>query len=268
MLSEEAQRLALQRIRLELRERVSPFSREIAQIKAYHASFGALQSSATGQAILDAIAREYEIRVFKSWGVLARVLDAETNEVDAATIARLQDIIEQELTAHEDDLKQQYATVYSNTPMPSWPALTDLRGPATAKVASEIEISVRAVNRGRMLGSGATLHFYQPVGVVQTGSHATATVSQMLDPAARAALTRALDVIETLSGPALPERTKAELAVVVRDARSELQSEKPNGPRLTGALLGLAATIQTLGSAKDAYLLLKAAATLIGIALP
>ena len=55
---------------------------------------------------------------------------------------------------------------------------------------------------------------------------------------------------------------------VIVDARSELAKPQPNALRMRGALTGIATTIQTLGAAAPAYVLLKGALALLGVHLP
>lgn len=118
--------------------------------------------------------------------------------------------------------------------------------------------------------SASMYHFHSPVGVVQTGPGATASVVQALGAEDREALLHALRVVgEALSAvKELPGSSKEEVLQLVEEGRTEIQKARPNGMRLGAVLSAVATAIQTAGSLQPAYQALKTALLPLGILLP
>ncbi len=66
----------------------------------------------------------------------------------------------------------------------------------------------------------------------------------------------------------IADEQRRQILQVAQEVVSESKSTSPNLVRVRGALIGVATAVQTLGSARDAYELIKSAATLLGIRLP
>lgn len=118
--------------------------------------------------------------------------------------------------------------------------------------------------------AASMFHFHSPVGVVQTGPGATASVVQALGAEHRGALLHALRLVgEALSAmKELPGSSKEEVLELVEEGRTEIQKPRPNGIRLGAVLSAVAAAIQTAGSLQPAYQALKTVLVRLGIPLP
>lgn len=120
----------------------------------------------------------------------------------------------------------------------------------------------RATSEG---GTAPVMNFHGPVGTVQTGTFATAHV--LLSGHDRERLTQALanlaQAIER-NTEVLAEQ-KRQAAELVTDAVSAVKAQEPNPPKITGLLGGLAQTIQTVASLRDAWTLVRDAAIAAGL---
>lgn len=114
------------------------------------------------------------------------------------------------------------------------------------------------------------LNNYGTVGSVQAGAHAVANVVQNLGANGRASLATALqqfkDAIEI--EPSLTEPERQKLLGIAQECTSEISSESPDDTKLLQIFNVLGTTIQSLASAPDAYLVLKASFLVFGIDLP
>ena len=110
--------------------------------------------------------------------------------------------------------------------------------------------------------------FYAPIGVVQTGAGATASVQQTLGATDREIILHALQAVEQAIAPAtaLAPTDRTQITDVVVELRDELTRPQPNLLRLRSGLVDIATPIQTLGAA--AYQLVKGALALLGVRLP
>ena len=118
--------------------------------------------------------------------------------------------------------------------------------------------------------SRGVYNFYSPVGSVQTGPNAVATVVQNLGSQDREALLQALDVVKRALGTieGLPGSLKGEIIELVTEAQTETAKERPNGTRLQSILTAIATAIQTVGSLQPAYQVFKTALLPFGMFLP
>lgn len=272
MLSDELIQLAATRIQIELAERQERFGQEIQQLVSEMILQGLGRSGAMLERIGQAIAREFDIRAMLAWQVLSRVMSGQSLSFDAMLNRQVKQQIETHLDAECQDLATQYQWTINLIPIAGGlPPFNDIRAKAVAKIESEVDISLRAV--GRQQGSVnalTTVNIYQPYGIVQMGSGSVANFTQQFDHTARQQLASALDAMERSIEKAheLSDAGRSQIQEVVREIHAEVSQLSPNVPRLRGLLIGVATTIQTLGSAASAYALLKAAAALIGVYLP
>lgn len=111
---------------------------------------------------------------------------------------------------------------------------------------------------------------YGNVGSVQAGANTVANVVQNLGANGRASLSTALqqfkDAIEI--EPSLTEPERQKLLEIAQEYTSEISSESPDDTKLHKIFDVLGTTIQSLASAPDAYLVLKASFLVFGIGLP
>ena len=175
--------------------------------------------------------------------------------------------------AESQDLQEHYTRVVTIARFggDSQQTLLTMRSRALERAASEIDYAILEATRTRSEGENtANFAFYAPVGAVLSGPGSTATVHMSLGPAERETVVKALVAIEQAVGASaeVAPLDREQIAEVVTDLKDEIQKEKPNAVKLRGGLSALATTIQTMGSAKGAYELLKAGATLFGLHLP
>jgi hypothetical protein len=139
---------------------------------------------------------------------------------------------------------------------------------AVEQVAAEIDFAILEATKTQPADAqSATFNIYAPVGFVQTGPGATASVQQNIAAPDREAILRALQAVEqAVAGLAPTERTQ--ITEEAGELKKELAKPQPNFLRLRSGLLGIATTIQTLGSAAAAYQLVKGALALLGAHLP
>jgi hypothetical protein len=143
-----------------------------------------------------------------------------------------------------------------------------MRSKALEWVGSEIDFDIAAAVSAQASQSGTTTFniYGGQVGAIQTGPGATATVNQ----SDVVQILRALqEVRRAVQGTtAIPEVEKVQIVEVVDAAVTEAQKATPNRLALRSLLSGVATSVQTLGAAGPAYVLLKGALALLGVNLP
>lgn len=181
--------------------------------------------------------------------------------------------VERALDAESSDLLHHYHEAKRISGAVNQPSdeLHQLRLRALEKAGAQIDFAILEATGRQPAGTQtATFNFYAPIGVVQAGAGSTVTVQQQIDSMGRDTILRALEVVQealpAASGLATVDR--AQLDEVIVEVRSELAKPEPNTLRVRGALTGIATTIQTLGAAAPAYVLLKGALALLGVHLP
>ena len=68
-------------------------------------------------------------------------------------------------------------------------------------------------------------------------------------------------------GPSPESQERSQALSLVAEAEEETEKDQPNHVKLRGMLSGIAATVRTLGSAREAFEALKAAGALLGLSL-
>ncbi|MEW6337800.1 MAG: hypothetical protein AB1625_10440 [Acidobacteriota bacterium] len=151
----------------------------------------------------------------------------------------------------------------------SLPGLRPELDAALASVDAEIALFAgwrkRAGANSGGLARSTTYNFYSPIGLVVTGEHAQVAVQHIAEH--RAAILGALDQVRELVSQSTEGQT-SQIIEVVSELADEVNKEQPNPIKVSGALAGVASSIQTLASLQPAYEILKSAASLIGIQLP
>jgi hypothetical protein len=188
--------------------------------------------------------------------------------VDRQLGEALKDFVSQQLKAGCGDLRS------VRDDLAGWAIMSidpfeELEKPGIEKVMSEIDISLLAAGRQSAQGlPGTTVNIYQPYGIVQTGANSTASFA--VNAEHKAAALKALNAVDEAlaDAPDGQDVQVAETRELVADAREELSKPSPNMLRVRSSLSGIAVTVQTLGSAAQAYALLKGAAALLGVHLP
>ena len=181
--------------------------------------------------------------------------------------------IEHALEADSQDLPAKMEETQRITGNVSGPSpqqfLITARARALEKAASEIDYAILEATSKHARGpDAATFNFYGTVGAVMAGPGATANVTITADQ--RQTIIGALNAVQEAVTHAheLAPAQRTQVAELVAEATAEAQKEQPNALKLRAVLGGIGMTIMTLGSAHEAYNLLKAAAALIGLRLP
>lgn len=143
----------------------------------------------------------------------------------------------------------------------------EARERALQVVQSEIEMFLSSL---QPVSVSTVQHIYNaPVGAVQTGPGATATVNQNIGSVQARELHGALEEIRTsVLENSQDEATREELLALIDQAQGELAQQKPRKLTLTGMIMGITTGIQTIPNIGPAYAAFKAAASQIGIPLP
>ena len=146
--------------------------------------------------------------------------------------------------------------------------ISELIAPALERVNNEIDYAlVAAQGQDESQGVRPIVNVYQSQGIVQTGAHSIASLSIAFGPDEKRQLVEALNSARTsLERDPSPESQERSQALLLLDeAEEEIEQDQPNHVKLRGMLSGIAATVQTLGSARDAFEALKAAGALLGL---
>ena len=145
----------------------------------------------------------------------------------------------------------------------------DVRDHELARHEAEIDHYVTTLETARARGtqSSAAYIVHGNVGAIVSGTGATATVVQNINPDQGDALVKALEAVkEAISGaPELIDTDRQELLELADEAAAEVSKEKPNGRRLAVILQSLAAAVQGIASGPAAYEVLRSAARAIGL---
>ena len=106
------------------------------------------------------------------------------------------------------------------------------------------------------------------VGVIQTGMYAVANVS--LSTEDRARMAEALERLrrEIASSAEIGAAERESATEVVGDTLDALKAERPNTAKIAGLLGGIAITIQTVASLREAWSVVRDAAVAIGVLEP
>lgn len=253
---------------MDLADRKDSFRRRVIRIKEDIAGRGLIGSSIAYQALVDEVRDELRIRAMMAWEVLARVLSSAPLPVDPALTDSVKQILRESWSSNIDDVTAAFEDAATfGRGHAGLPSIEDYKSQALGRALSEVDL---ALMRSAALPAGTTVNIYQPIGIVQTGSGASASMALSIGEVERHRIKEALGAIreELVMDDLASDQPKGEALELISDIEAELARPEPNHGRVQGALSGLASTIQTLGSASAAYQLLKGAAALVGVTLP
>lgn len=263
--------IATNRIRIEYRDRERSLRADVEKIKGEMVKRGVLHSGMTVSAIRNVVRREYEVRGMLAWEIIARVMSGLTPTENSKELeSRVKQVVADRLAKDCPDLIKEYDFI-DRIGVGSKQPIDELRQEALDKVYSEIDIAFLHLKRSHdQSGGGTVVNIYQPLGIVQTGPGANASLSQHFRIEEREALASALErVLEVVSfAEELSPNERKNLAEVVSDGIEEARKPDPNMLKLRMSVGGAATAVQTLGSASAAYQAVKSAAALVGIPLP
>jgi hypothetical protein len=264
-------------IQVQLEELLQQLSRDLELIRNEMTMRGMGRSGAIVAKIHERCAREVEIRARIVWLALQKAFLATGVQPSESLAEDLKREVEKHLSPGLPVLNQVVTKEAELMRIPHPPSpLSDALSRALRKVGVEIDLFVQSlVSRGAAVReqgvpSSTTLVFQAPVGAVQTGPGATASVVQVLAAEDREALLQALRFVgeSLVTVEKLPGSSKDEVLELVKEVGVEVQKPKPNGIRLRSILSAIATAIQTTASLQPAYQALKAALLPLGILLP
>lgn len=259
--------LARRRIVAEIETRERAFGGERAKLRARFAGYGTPSSSRQFVAMLELCADEADRRAQMAWQALREVV--ETAQVSPT------DVLAGDLKAAFDEITPLYglrghikADRFPDLQKQHLVQLDRAIDAARAKVHAHVDLFVLRLRQRPAAETAAAITFNAPVGIVQTGANAVAVLH--LGDRERGAIARAL---EQLRGDvrALGRVEGADLGEIIDltdEVQAELEKPQPNRLRVGAVLGGIATAIQTTASLRPAYDVLKAAAALVGVALP
>ena len=278
MLNLKVTELARNMIQVQFDERRKQLRQDIMRVKNEIAIRGMLRSSMTLSRICDLYINEIQIRASIVLKVFIRILSTEvypSEELASDLKSEMEKYLFDILSELNKDLHKTVGSIKSVVTDEQVDKLLDSAyGHALKKIGTEIELFVLSLSRakereGQSGSSQAIYNFYSPVGAVQTGPGATATVTQNLNSENREALLYALDDIKKyLESEENLDFPKEEILELVDESCVELKKPNPNGMRLRAVLTTVAITIQTVGSLQQAYQVVKSALSLFGVYLP
>lgn len=279
MINQEVKWIARERVELEVAEQTARLNEEIEHIKEEMHARGLHSSGMTLKRITEACVYAVRNRAHLVWQTYFRFLTITGISYSNTLTNELKDLVSGHLPEELEDLKgyvKQNADLigFSNLFDSMAPELDSARVAVLAKIGTEIDLFVHALRRQQEVKVGGeaptVFNIYSPVGSIQTGSYATANVSQNLDADVRAELSKALSQISTmLAGSNIVlQQPKAEIVELVDDGQKELKKNSPNLTKLRSLLSAVGSAIQTVPSMKPAYETLKQALTFLGISLP
>lgn len=266
----ETREVIEQRARIDLQDRVETLAMAVRQIHETMSSRGVLASGMTIKQVRDAVRGEARVRANLIWHAVARGLTAAHTPLTGELASKVRVLVRAIFEAHTDDLEDHLSTADRIVGRESDQGVSDLLASALERIDSEIDYALLAA-RGReeSLRPGAVVNVYQSQGIVQTGAHSIANLSMAFGPDEKRQLVEVLRVARTSleKNPRLESQERLQTLALVTEAEEEIEADQPNHVKLRGMLSGIAATIQTLGSAGNALEALKAAGALLGLSL-
>ena len=241
VLDEKLIELVDRMIRVQFKEREEQLQRDIELVQSKLVLDGHGRSGAITQGVYDLCAHDVELRAQIVWQNLLRVLSNAGVFPSEALAEDLKKVVLEYLPSIYTYPMQCLQKVVNLIGIGPAHSLTEARDRAIMKINTEIDLFVLSLRRhsGAKEKQGESsqpvFNFYSPVGVVQTGPNATATIAQTLTPQDREALRDALDrvkqdlvEVEKLSG-----YEKEEVIDLIEEGRAEIDKPKPNSMRVT-----------------------------------
>jgi len=260
-------------VRLSERRKQVPI--EILKIKQDGNARGMLNSSTTILPIKDLCEREIEIRAIITWQSLVRVISTLGYESKATLGNDLKEYLFSKINSNYEELTQVLNQNLGNIMRPEQVQMDEARNHALAKHEIEIDLYVDSLKdlvkeNQPVIEPSHNYNFYGNVGSVQTGLSAQANVIQNIGSEDHDAIKQALALATQAITAAtnIAEAQKKELTEIANQAEKELSKAEPNSILLQSMFVTIGTAIQTLASAKPAYLALKGALIPLGITLP
>ena len=266
----QVEQLAERRATLELEDRIKIFAKEVAELRSQFNARGVLFSSIDVSAVHEAVSREARIRAAIIWNALARALSVSQTLLTEESAREAKEFIDRLLRKHSNDLQEHLTTAARALPGHHAESVDPLLAAALERFYTEVDFALLSSLTRAGDRRGPVINIYQSQGIVQTGDFARASVTINISAEERQEITRALEAAREAveKAPSLSPRERRSVIELIDETRVEAKKEEPNRLKLRAGLQGVATAIQTLGSAPQAYGLVKGAAALLGVDLP
>jgi hypothetical protein len=279
MIDQEVEKIANDRVRIEIGEQNRRLRSEIERIKREMNFRGMLHSSTTITSVTSLCVYTLKNRAQLVWQTLFRFITTAGISYSPELADELKGWVAQYLPEKIGDLKgyiKQTAemTGFLRLHERLGKGLDDGRKQALDKVGTEIDLFVHSLKKNAEAVKGEAtsnvFNMYSPMGSIQTGDTSIANVTQNIDTEVKEQIRKSLEEISlALTQPEVETHSpKDELIEVVQETQVEVQKEKPNFTRLRSLLTTIGTSIQMVSSLKPTYEILKQALTFLGIYLP
>jgi len=266
-IQEKLHDIARSMIEIQFAENEKRLQHDINDIKCKLAARGVLHSGMTAKLIHDLCDREIETRAFIVWRSYQKVIAAGID-----TLAGLADELRSKVSGYVSQeapkLIQEAQRINKLIGMGPDQQVEQAKDHALKKVFAEIDLFVHTVeNRSKEAAktgaSGSVIQqiINSTIGANQVGANSIASVNMTIGSQTRTDILEALKSVKAAadSVESLPGCQKEEFAELVIEAETEVKKESPNRLKLGSALTAIATTIQTVGSMRAAYEVLKRA---------
>jgi len=252
-------------------ERMQHFPMELRKISETAAQKGMFQSSAHASQAHQAHQRELEVRTIIAWECLVRTHRTLGENVDQVIRADLKVELASRIQSFGSVLAQSLQQQLQRLPAHQTFSLADAQRHLVQKHEVEIDLYVDSLlSSGSNQAPTSQYNFYGSIGAVQTGANAQANIVQNLGTEDRAAISQSLTLVREALRQAddLAERQQQDLIEIATDCETQFVSKTPNNIKLLTMLTVLGTSVQSIASARPAYLALKSALLPLGITLP
>jgi hypothetical protein len=256
-------------IAAELRPRDQSFGLSLRQKQLQLAPTQGALSGAVAYAHIELGKAELEVRAGLIWGVIQRSYTSLVGRDAPGLTEDLQQQIAEYLTEEARTVSEMASQAWRDNnqifALVRDPINVERRNELRRRFDIEVQFYVDALHKpSPAVAEAPIMNFNAPVGAVQTGTHATATVSFSSDGGQRL-----IDAIEALRNSIETNREmsvegRANSVEIVTDLVVAAKAEKPNSAKIRGLLNGLAQTVQTIPSIQPAWHVVKDAAAAIG----
>ena len=220
--------------------------------------------------LYDLCVQELDVLVALAWQDVRRVVSAHEVQPSDGLAGDLKNEVRALLAAPYADTRKQYEqwiSVQRDNPRSLEPAMEN----AYRKIDPEIDLYVDAMLAAGTRSSGVSSIIIQgnaQVGAIVTSPGASVQVAQQNIADNRQSIQEALDRVVNAIHASSYDSQLSEVRDLIKDARTELEKDKPNSLKLYSAIAGIGTAISMLAGLKPAYESLKSVAAILGITLP
>jgi hypothetical protein len=241
---------------------------ELQRDEAFINGRGLLGSSAAANKYIATASDELKVRANIVWTAIRRAHGSLVGQYAEGTLQDLRDQLAEHIRAQAASVR--YTTLdrmKNHQPNDGMirGALDTVAGELLREANVEAEYYVDQLHGAGQTAAGASVIIHGNVGAVQTGTYATAHVSMSVHDRDRlvGALEALRQAIQQNAEATAEQRDQG--TELVGDIISAVTAEKPNPPKISGLLGGLATTVQTVASLRGAWEFVRDAAIAVGL---